>query len=69
MRLNAQPQVFYLSLDKKIELNKLIFQAINLGDVEPNTAYMVITVNKNKYSINLSSSFKKNGVVEFQITD
>lgn len=69
VRLNGKPQVFYISLDKKVELNKLIFEAINLGEVEPNTAYMIITINTKQYSINLSSSFKKNGVVEFQFID
>ena len=69
LRLNSKPQVFYVNLNKEIEINKLIFQAINLGNIEPNTAYMLITVNKKEYSINLTSSFKKNGVVEFQFVD
>lgn len=69
IRLNITPTNYYLNLNKNLEINKLTMQAINLGDIEPNTAFLVIIINKKRYAITLSSSFKKNGVVEFQFVD
>jgi hypothetical protein len=69
MRLNATPQVVYFNLDKTKDVNFLKLEAINLGEVEPNTALVLITINKKEYSMTLSSSFQKNGVVQFQFTD
>lgn len=69
LRLSNKPYITYLNLDKKIVLNNLTFRAINLGEIPPNTGYMIITTKINVYRIYLYSTLTKDGVVEFQIID
>lgn len=69
IRLTANPITHYINLNKTLEINKLSLSAINLGEIPPNTAYLVITFKKRRYAITLSSNFSKDGVVEFQFVD
>lgn len=64
-RLSQVPIELYLSLDKTKRIQKIKLIAENLGDIPPNTALLIVTTRKNRYSINLSSDYSKNGSVEF----
>ena len=64
-RLTDQPFVFYLSLDRNKQFQKVQLFADNLGSVPPNTALLIITTRRNRYEIRLSSDDHQNGSVEF----
>jgi hypothetical protein len=65
--LKASPLTFMLKLDRNIEENKLVLFAENLGKVPPNSAYMVITVGKKEYPVNMQSDEKTNGEIVFRL--
>lgn len=65
LKLLAQPKTLWLHLDKSLPVNKLVLFAENLGTLPPNTALMEVTVKGKRYSIFLSTDFKKNAMVEF----
>jgi hypothetical protein len=69
LKLRETPYTVYINLDKEIEFNKLSLVAINLGNIPPNTGYLIITTKEKIYRINLSSTLLKTGIVEFQFTD
>jgi hypothetical protein len=69
IQLKLTPQTFYVSLDKNIQINKISLEAINLGDIPPNTGYMTLKTKKNSYSALLTSTLNKNGTLEFQFKD
>lgn len=64
-KLSQKPIDFYITLDKSIRTHKINLVAENLGSIPPNTALLVITTCKNRYSITLSSDNSKNGTVKF----
>jgi hypothetical protein len=64
--LKASAMTFMLKLDRNIPENKLVLFAENLGKVPPNSAYMVITVGKKEYSVNMQSDEKTNGEIVFR---
>ncbi len=66
-RISVKPIVFYINIDRNIPFNKLVMKAINLGSIPPNTAYMVITTKKRRYTLTLNSNLEKNGTVEFTV--
>lgn len=47
--------------------NELVLYAENLGSIPPNTALMIITDGTNRYEIRLSSDFKNNASVRFEL--
>jgi len=53
-----------ISLDKKTKIYHLKLIAENLGAIPPNTALLIITTRKNRYTITLSSDYLQNGSVE-----
>ncbi len=63
--ISTNPIVFYLSLDKSIQLQKIKMIAENMGSIPPNTALMIIETAKKRYEVHLSSNFEKNASVEF----
>lgn len=65
LMLLAQPKTVWLHLDKSLPVNKLVLFAENLGTLPPNTALMLVTVKGKRYSIFLSTDYKKNAMVEF----
>jgi hypothetical protein len=65
LKLLAQSKTIWLHLDKSLPVNKLVLFAENLGTLPPNTALMEVTVKGKRYSIFLSTDFKKNAMVEF----
>jgi len=64
--LKASATTFMITLDKNLPENKLVLFAENLGRVPPNTAYMVITINKKEYTLNMQSDEKTNGEILFR---
>jgi hypothetical protein len=64
-RISDKPIEFIISLDKTKTINKIKLLALNLGLIPPNTALLIITTSKNRYSLTLSSDFSLNGSVEF----
>jgi|GEM_PF-3240723 len=64
--LKANAISFMLKLDRNIAENKLILFAENLGSIPPNTSFMVITVNKKEYRINMQSDERTNGEIVFR---
>jgi len=65
LKLLAQPKVLWLPVDKSLPVNKLVLFAENLGALPPNTALMEVTVKGKKYTIFLSTDYKRNAMVEF----
>jgi hypothetical protein len=65
LKLLAQPKTVWLRLDKSLPVNKLVLFAENLGTLPPNTALMEVTVKGKKYTIFLSTDYKRNAMVEF----
>jgi hypothetical protein len=68
-RLSSNPFIFYLSLNRSKQFQKIQLVADNLGSVPPNTALLVITTKKNRYEIRLSSDEHQNGSIEFFLRD
>ena len=66
--LKASATTFMVVLDKNLSENRLVLFAENLGKVPPNTAYMVITINKKEYTLNMQSDEKTNGEIVFRFT-
>ena len=64
-RLSRTPIEVVLSLDKKRQFHHIRLVAENLGSIPPNTALLIITTRKNRYTITMSSDFYQNGTVEF----
>ncbi len=64
--LKASATSFTITLDKGLSENKLVLFAENLGSVPPNTAYMVITINKKEYTLNMQSDEQTNGEIVFR---
>lgn len=64
--LQATAITFTLKLDTGLVQNSLVLFAENLGRVPPNTAFMVITINKKEYRLNMQSDEKINGEIVFK---
>jgi hypothetical protein len=69
LRLAAEPKVILIPIDKSIPVNRLILFAENLGTLPPNTALMEVTVHGKTYELFLSTDYRKNASVEFQVQE
>ena len=58
--LSAKPVTVKIKVDKEHPHHELIMVADNLGSIPPNTSLMVLTANKKRYEIFISSSEQKN---------
>lgn len=58
--LSEKPVSFKIKVDKNSPHHELTMVADNLGSIPPNTSLMVITANKKRYEIFISSSEQKN---------
>lgn len=65
LELKAESKIVWLRLDKTLPANKLVLFAENLGRLPPNTAVMQVTVKGKRYTIFLSTDYKRNAMVEF----
>lgn len=66
IRLTDRPYIVKLSGDQLKEGNELTMVAENLGAIPPNTAYMVVFVNDQRYDATLASTEKSSAVVRFR---
>ena len=65
-RLTSKAIHLELKLEPQKE-NTLSLFAHNLGDIAPNTAYLLITCGSKQYPVHLSGSLEKNAVVVFRL--
>jgi hypothetical protein len=65
--LSAKAASVSLELEQGIDEHILELFADNLGNIPPNTALLVLTCNKKRYELNLSSNGKMNGSVRLVI--
>lgn len=63
-KISTKPITFKTSVSKENPITQIRMIANNLGSIPPNTALMIITTKKNRYTASLSSDFKTNGVLE-----
>jgi hypothetical protein len=61
--LSVKPILIKIKADKNSPHHELIMVADNLGTIPPNTSLMIITANKKRYEIYISSSEQKNAKV------
>ena len=69
LMLKAEPKVLLVPIDKSIPVNRLVLFAENLGRLPPNTALMEVTVHGKTYTLFLSTDYKKNASVEFELQE
>jgi hypothetical protein len=69
LRLTAQAKTLILPIDKSLPVNKLVLFAENLGKLPPNTALMEVTVHGRTYNLFLSTDYKRNASVEFNLQE
>jgi hypothetical protein len=69
LMLKAEPKVLMVPIDKSIPVNRLVLFAENLGRLPPNTALMEVTVHGKTYELFLSTDFRKNASVEFELQE
>jgi hypothetical protein len=62
--LGSKPATLYVNLSKSIAEHTLELFADNLGTIPPNTALLVLTCQKKRYEISLSSTETINGAVK-----
>jgi hypothetical protein len=67
--LAAQPKVLFVPIDKSRPVNTLLLVAENLGRLPPNTALMVVTVHGKTYNLFLSTDYKKNASIQFNLQE
>jgi PKD repeat protein len=63
--LKTKPLILRLKIDPNLKNNELLMYAENLGSIPPNTALMLISDGEKRYSVNVSSTQKSNGVIYF----
>jgi hypothetical protein len=61
--LSAKPITLKIKVDRNNPHHELIMVADNLGSIPPNTSLMIITANRKRYEVYISSSEQKNAKV------
>ncbi len=61
--LSSKPITIKIKVDKANPHHELIMVADNLGSIPPNTSLMIVTANKKRYEVYISSSEQKNAKV------
>jgi hypothetical protein len=61
--LSVKPIAMKIKVDKNNPHHELVMVADNLGSIPPNTSLMIITANKKRYEVYISSSEQKNAKV------
>ena len=67
--LAVQPKVLLVPIDKSRPVNTLLLVAENLGRLPPNTALMVVTVHGKTYNLFLSTDYKTNESIQFNLQE
>ena len=68
-KLTADAKVLLVPIDKSLPVNRLVLFAENLGSIPPNTALMEVTVHGKTYELFLSTDYKRNACVEFELQE
>jgi hypothetical protein len=68
-KLTAEGKVLLVPIDRSLPVNRLVLFAENLGRLPPNTALMEVTVHGKTYELFLSTDYKKNACVEFEMQE
>jgi hypothetical protein len=68
-KLTEQAKVLLVPIDKSLPVNRLVLFAENLGSIPPNTALMEVTVHGKTYELFLSTDYKRNACVEFELQE
>lgn len=68
-RLTAESKMLLLPIDRSLPVNRLVLFAENLGKLPPNTALMEVTVHGKTYELFLSTDYKRNACVEFEMQE
>jgi hypothetical protein len=61
--LSSKPITIKIKVDKNAPHHELVMVANNLGSIPPNTSLMIVTANKKRYEVYISSSEQKNAKV------
>jgi len=69
VKLTAEAKVLMIPIDKSLPVNRLVLFAENLGKLPPNTALMEVTVHGKTYNLFLSTDYRKNASVEFNLQE
>jgi hypothetical protein len=69
VRLDVQPKVLLVPIDKSRSVNTLLLVAENLGRLPPNTALMVVTIHGKTYNLFLSTDYKTNEAIQFNLQE
>jgi hypothetical protein len=67
--LAAEPKIYLVPIDKSRPMNTLLLVAENLGRLPPNTALMVVTVHGKTYNLFLSTDYKTNASIQFNLQE
>jgi hypothetical protein len=65
-RLTDKPITFTIKVDEGTYKHEFVLVADNLGSIPPNTALMVVIAGDKRYELFISSSDKKNAVVQIE---
>jgi hypothetical protein len=66
IRLTEKPFIVKLPVKELNDTNELTMVAENLGEIPPNTAYMVAIVGEKRYEVNLSSTEETSGMIRLR---
>jgi len=69
LRLTEKAKTLIIPIDKSLPVNKLTLFAENLGRLPPNTALMEVTIHGKTYDLFLSTDYKRNATVEFNLQE
>ena len=69
VKLSAEVKTLFIPIDKSLPVNKLVLFAENLGKLPPNTALMEVTIHGKTYELFLSTDYKRNASVEFNLQE
>ncbi|MHA4808570.1 hypothetical protein ACX0G9_10715 [Flavitalea flava] len=69
LELKAQAKTLWIRIDRSLPVNRLVLFAENLGKLPPNTALLEVTVRGKKHTIFLSTDYKRNAMVEFNLQE
>lgn len=65
LSVKKEPYIQEVTLSKG--LNKITFQAMNLGKISPNTAEMIVLANGATYKVRFNTTLEKNQVLEINV--
>ncbi|MBS1604044.1 MAG: hypothetical protein JST42_15355 [Bacteroidetes bacterium] len=69
VKLTAEAKVLMIPIDKSLPVNRLVLFAENLGKLPPNTALMEVTIHGKTYNLFLSTDYRKNASIEFNLQE